>query len=369
MATLIVKATEKCNSNCYYCDVVRKKHTGNSMSLEILETIFLRINEFLKCQIEEEVELLWHGGEPLLLGPEYFRSALDLQETHCPETKTRIRHSMQTNLTLFSEAYVDIFRKMGITAVGTSYDPEPHVRGPGKEIDSAAYNRMFMEGLGVLEKHGFGWGMIYVVTKKSLARPLDVFFFLTNLQLTGGINLNPVLIYDDQRKDIAITPEEYVDFLGAIFPYWWPYRERYPHVEPYKSLVDNIIEGKTTLTCMDSGECTYHHINVAPDGETSQCGRSADWELLRYGNIKERSLAEILHDKQREQLEKRVQELRNMGCKGCRFWELCHGGCPLDAYSQHQSFMYKSEWCEARKGFIEKYFEPITGTRFEPKNR
>jgi uncharacterized protein len=261
---------------------------------------------------------------------------------------------------------VEVFHGLGIRSVGTSYDPEPHVRGPGEEIDSDKYNKMFMQGISLLERKGFGWGIIYVVTKKSLSKPLEVFFFLTNLKLTGGVNLNPVLIYDEQRKDIAITPEEYVEFLGAIFPSWWKHRNRYYDIEPFKSLVDNIIDGKMSLSCVDSGDCTYHHMNLAPDGETSQCGRSADWNLLQYGNIQDRSLSEILHDKQRDELKRRVEILRDSACRDCRFWNLCHGGCPLDAYAQHQSFMHKSEWCEAKREFIRNYFEPITGVRYHP---
>jgi len=369
MATVILKATEKCNSNCYYCDVVRKQETGTSMPLDILELAFIRFDSYLKSYPEERIDILWHGGEPLLLGAEYYRSAIELQEQHCPETKSRIKHSVQTNLTCFTEDFVDIFRKLGITAVGTSFDPEPNMRGPGRKIDSQKYNKRFINALSILEGHGFGWGMIYVVTKKSLLRPLDVFFFLTNLKLTGGVNFNPVLIYDEERKDVAITPAEYVEFLGAIFPYWWKNRHRYPDIEPFKSLVKNIIDGHRSLGCVDSGSCTYHHINLAPDGETSQCGRSADWGLLPYGNIKDRSIEEILGDGQRRQLADRVEYLRDNDCDGCRFWDLCHGGCPLDAYSKHSDFMYKSEWCGAKKGFIEKYFEPITGAKFKPREK
>jgi len=367
MATIILKASEQCNSNCVYCDVVFKQHAGADMPLEVLEQVFFRANEFLLACPEERVELLWHGGEPLILGPDYYREALRLQRHHCPETRGRIEHSIQSNLTLFSEAFVGIFRELGITAVGTSYDPEPHMRGPGKKIDSDTYNKLFMAGLSLIEKYGFGWGMIYVVTKKSLGRPLEVFSFLTNLNLRGGISFNPVLIYDEQRQDLSITPEEYVEFLGAIFPTWWQHRQRYPDVSPFKMLVDNIIHGKMSLGCADSGNCSHGYINVAPDGDTSQCGRSADWGLLSYGNISERTFAEILRDKQRDQLSQRNEILPQGECQGCRFWDLCHGGCPLDAYSQHHSFMHKSEWCEAKRGFIEKYFEPVTGARYESK--
>jgi len=338
------------------------------MSLGVMEITLLRVNEYLKACPDEIMEILWHGGEPLLLGPGYYRSAIELQHKHCADTRNRIKHSIQTNLTCFTEEFVDVLRELGMNAVGTSYDPEPHIRGIGKGINSDLYNKKFMNSLRILERNGFGWGMIYVVTKKSLSKPLDVFNFLTNLSLKGGFNMNPVLIYDDERKDVAITPEEYVEFLGSIFPTWWRYRERYPDVEPFKSLVNTIINGHLSLGCVESGDCTYHHINVAPDGETSQCGRSADWGLLQYGNIREKTLAEILRDKQRDQLDTRLQKLKDKDCKGCRFWEICHGGCPLDAYSKHKSFMYKSEWCEARRGFIKKYFEPVTGAKYTPQD-
>ena len=132
-------------------------------------------------------------------------------------------------------------------------------------------------------------------------------------------------------------------------------------------LFDSIIQGNLSLGCADSGACSYDYINVAPNGDASQCGRSADWGLLDYGNIRDRTFAEILKDKQRDQLAERNRILPIGECQGCRFWDLCHGGCPLDAYAKHDGFLHKSEWCEAKRGFIEKYFEPVTGVRYEPQ--
>lgn len=368
MATIILKATEKCNSNCYYCDVVRKKNTGQSMSLAILEKLYYRINEYLTANKKETVDILWHGGEPLILGHEYFRQAIDLQEKYLVDTKERVKQSIQTNLTCMTNDYVEIFKGLGINAVGTSYDPEPHMRGPGKDIDTLKYNEAFLKALNILEKNGIGWGIIYVVTKKSIEKPLEVFNFLTNLLLTGGINFNPVLIYDKQRKDVAITAKEFVDFLGTIFPVWWENRTRYPDIEPFKSYVKNIVDGDISLSCIDSGACTYNHINIAPNGDASQCGRSSDWGLLDYGNIQDFTLTEIIKNHQRKELDERYNKIKDTDCKDCRFWEICHGGCPLDSWSVHKDFNFKSEWCQAKKGFLQKYFEPITGVTFNSVN-
>jgi radical SAM protein with 4Fe4S-binding SPASM domain len=364
MATVILKVTEKCNARCYYCDVVRKPGTGHTMSRDVLEQLFVRAGEYLRDHPGESLNVLWHGGEPLLVGPDYFDLAAEFQTRYCPDGGKRLRHSIQTNLTAFKREFIAPFRRLGIGAVGTSYDPAPNIRGLGRRCDSDLYNRRFLRALRLLEENGIGYGLIYVVTKRSLERPIEVFHFLANLVPSGGFNMNPVLIYDEDRRDIAVTPAEYVDFLGAIFPGWWKTRERYPNVEPFKSLVDTIIHDRVSLGCVDSGRCTYHHINVAPDGDTSQCGRSADWGLLSYGNLRDRTLDEILANAQRDELAARVAHLRESECRGCRFWGLCHGGCPLDAWSRHKSFMHKTEWCEARRGFIERHFEPVTGSRY-----
>jgi uncharacterized protein len=366
MATIILKVTDKCNSNCIYCDSVFKRAHAKSMHQETLEFAFIRMNSFLESCTDEKITLIWHGGEPLLQGAGFYQAAFDMQENICRHTKSRIEHCIQSNLTLFTEDFVDVFRKLNISQIGTSYDPHPHVRGPGERIASEEYNQMFMQGIRLLERQGFEWGVIYVVTKMSLSNALDIFFFLTNLRPDGGINLNPVLIYDEQRTDIAVTPQEYADFLGAIFPTWWRHRNRYPNFEPFRSLSRCIIDKKLSLACIDSGSCAHNHVHISPDGEASQCGRSSDWDLLQYGNIRERTLQEIFHDSQRMHLMQRGDFLRKTECRDCRFWMICHGGCPLDAYSTHKNYMHKSEWCEMKKTFIEKYFEPVTGVVFEP---
>jgi len=372
MATVIFKPTEACNARCVYCDVVHKPQHSKirRMPLETLELFFRRINELLVERPTEEMDVVWHGGEPFLLGPEYFTRALEFQERHCAGTKKRIRHSIQSNLTLFSRELAQILKKLGIKTIGSSYEPIADVRGLGKRRDWKRYNRQFMDAVALLEEEGLNWGVIYVVTRLALERPLEIFNFLANFSPRGAFMLNPVLVYERDLPQIKITPQEYVEFLGAIFPEWWRRRSELPTVEPFASLVRNLVEGENSLMCSDSGSCAYHHINLLPDGSLSHCGRSADWGLLDYGSIFERSFAQVLADPQREVLVQRNSVLPQTECKGCRFWEICHGGCPLDAWSAERSFMHKSEWCYAKRGFIEKYLEPlVNGAPAKPEQQ
>jgi len=365
MKTIIFKATDLCNSNCIYCHAVRKEDASiKIMPLDVLEQFFIRADEFLRKDPEETLKIIWHGGEPLMLGPDYFYRALEFKRRHCRETGGRISFDMQSNLTLFSREYVDVLREMNIQSFGTSFELLPGIRGRGGKEGSDRYNRQFIEALSLLEEEGFSWGIIYVVTKPALKEHLLLFRALTNFVPTASVMFNPVTFYRERPDEIAITAEEFVDFLGAIFPEWWRHRDRYPGVDPFKSLVENIMEGSDSLICVDSGRCADTHLSVTPDGTIWQCGRSSDWGLMRYGSILDHSLPEIMNHPGKELLRKRTARLREGECGGCRFWDICHGGCPLDALAENGSVMHKSPWCWAKKGLIENYFEPVTGLRY-----
>jgi|GEM_PF-337551 len=367
MTTMIFKPTEACNGNCIYCDVVRKEVTGdNTLSLERLELLFVRINEFLEARPQERFQLIWHGGEPLILGPDYYEKAYRFQETHCADTKGRISHEIQSNMTLFSPKFVEIFKKLGITKVSTSYDPIPNIRGLGKTIDSEAYNKNFLKGIRALEEAGLNWAMIYVVTRFSLEKPLDLFYFLTNFTPDGSVMFNPVYFFERQPMDLAITPDEFVDFLGEIFKVWWPHRDRYPTIQPFYSLVRTIVEGQPSLICGESGACADTHISLGPSGTLSQCGRSSDWNLIKLGSLDDTTLEEAFAAEGKQTLRDRQSVVCEGDCAVCRFWDICHGGCPLDAMADTGSFMNKSPLCVVKRRFIEEYLEPITGVRYEP---
>jgi radical SAM protein with 4Fe4S-binding SPASM domain len=361
MATLILKPTEACNAACAYCEVDRKGwRTTKIMPLDILELLFVRIDEFLEERQSERLEIVWHGGEPLLLDAEYFEKARAFQQKHCAATLGRIRHTIQTNLTLLSPSHIEALRKLGMASVGTSYDPVAGVRLLKKGEDSSGYNRRFLDAVALLERERFRWGVI-CVTKLSLERPLDIFYFMTNLAPDGGVMFNPVNVEKPEHDYLKISAEEFADFLGAIFPVWWEHRDRYPRVEPFRSLTGALLEKKQNYYCADGGNCANTHFNLGPEGQWSHCGRSADWGLLDYGSIFDRSVSQVFSDAARDELRRRNEVLSGGECRDCKWWSVCHGGCPLDGAMGSGTLMGKTDWCRSKRDFIENYFVPIAG--------
>lgn len=359
MAVIIFKPSEVCNSNCLYCGVV-EKHRKVVMDYDLLETVFRNMNDYLTAKPGETIHLTWHGGEPCMLGVEYFRKALELQEKHCSRTKGRITHLLQSNLTIITQELIDVFKDMGIDRIGTSFEPLPNIRGFGPERDSDAYNRAFFKGVELLEKNGMVWGFIYVVHKRSLDKPIELFYYLTNMNPKAQPTFNQIYLYQEDKHKLAITPEEYADFLGALLPLYWENRNLYTDLKPVSSFI-NVIEGRGAMMCDYSGICSHNWMYIGPEGEASHCGRAGDFGFIDYGNIKTRTMIEIMNDKQRDLFKNRQKLLAEGECNGCRLWGMCHGGCPLDAYSAYGDFLRATPNCPGIKRLVENYIEPLTG--------
>ena len=80
------------------------------MDFELLELLFIRMNKYLVGHPLETITFTWHGGEVCLLGSDYFNTAIRLQEKHCPDTRSRINHQVQSNLTLINQDIIDAFK-------------------------------------------------------------------------------------------------------------------------------------------------------------------------------------------------------------------------------------------------------------------
>jgi uncharacterized protein len=362
MAVLIFKAIEKCNSNCLYCDTITN-HQQAVMGFDKLEVVFQRINEYLLAEPEESLTFTWHGGEVCLLGAAYIRQAKDFQDQHCPQTKDRIHHEIQSNLTLLTEDLAQAFAEIGITGFGTSFEPLPNIRGFGAKRDSDAYNKAFFRSITYLNERKISWGIIYVVHKQSLGKGMEIWNYLNNLNPNSTPSFVMMRSYNDASHDVAITEEEYVEFLGEIFPHYWKHRSRYGSCRPFNLFIDTILDGRNPPLCESAGACAHRWLFIGPEGEYGHCGISGDYRVFQYGEITTRSIQEVLDEPTRHEIAARQQKLPEGDCKDCRFWGMCHGGCPVGAFLMHQDLDHAAPSCKVTKLFGEKYFEPITGAK------
>lgn len=359
MAVIIFKAIEYCNSNCIYCSVI-KKDEGHTMSYDQLETVFIRLNEYLEESPTEEIKFTWHGGEATLLGHEYFRKALELQNLHCRKTKDRIQHLIQSNMTCITQELIDVFKELGITSIGSSYDPIEGIRGLGQDRDSKRYKELFFKGVELVEQNGLNWGVIYVVHRRSLKDPVGLFNHLSNLNLKTSPVFNCVYLYGGDEHNLSVTPIEFADFLGALVPIYLSNPKRYQGVKPVSMFIDALTK-RGGLVCDYSGKCADKWLYIGPTGDLSHCGRSGDERVVNYGNIDNTLLVKAFKDPYRQKINERQIYLKNNECIECKYWGICHGGCPMDALNMTGNIMNRSLSCEMVKHLMSKYVEPLMG--------
>jgi uncharacterized protein len=366
MLTLIVKATEYCNANCVYCAVRDKEQKKERMSMEMLRLLIERCREYLERDPSRRVTTTWHGGEPALMGTDFYRAVRELQGELLGDDAPRLGHAMQSNITLMDDEIVRSLKALGIQSVGTSYDPTPGIRGLGPTCDSAAYTREFFRGLEVLHRNQMGAGVIFVVTSLVVDRPVESMIFLGNLlgnRFRGHFRLNPLYLEGEASKDVnrglGITPEQFGHFMGKAYEYWVPRRHLLSQVAPFSGLFRAVCGEPGMLSCEEAGVCGNTHLSISAVGEVFQCGRAMDNGALHYGNIKEKSFDELFEHPVKRALIGRSSTLRDGACKTCELWDYCHGGCPVDSFIYHQDWQHKTYFCRAKEVFLAEYVLPI----------
>jgi uncharacterized protein len=338
------------------------------MDYELLEVVFKRMNEFLIKHPDEKLEFLWHGGELCLLGADYFNKAREIQNKTCPETSDRIHHSIQSNLTLINQDIINAFKNMGINQVGTSYDMYSQIRGIGANRDTKKYNELFFTGLELLRENNMLGSVIYVVHKKALSAPIDIFYHLCNIFYDSSVQFNIIHIYGEDKHELKITDEEFAHFIGIIFQEWWKYKYTLPQMSSFRDYYYVLADKQFHASCVKTGTCAYRWLYIDPLGKAKHCCEG-DFGHPGYGYIQKNTLEELYHHNFRNQILDRHYTLPQNECKGCRFWGVCHGGCAWNAKNYHNNFHTPNN-CKATKVFLEQYFEPVTGLRFNlpPKN-
>ncbi|HET8638461.1 MAG TPA: radical SAM protein, partial [Acidobacteriaceae bacterium] len=170
-----------CNLDCKYCFYLEKEnlYPGErnwAMSPEVLESY---IRQYIQAQTAPTITFAWQGGEPTLLGIDYFRRIVELQRKYADGRN--IANVLQTNGVLLNDHWAE-FLAANRFLVGISID------GPRELHDCYRVNKggrptfdSVMAGIGHLKKHGVDFNTLTVVNRKNSYHPLEVYRFLREI--------------------------------------------------------------------------------------------------------------------------------------------------------------------------------------------
>ncbi|MDE5607818.1 MAG: radical SAM protein [Muribaculaceae bacterium] len=352
---IILKPTLNCNLRCRYCYLKESSKRGNAFDVDFAKSILRQVKENLPRY--RKIKILWHGGEPLLWGLDNFKEILPYIDNEFHDREYKI--SIQTNLTLINNDFINLFKKHHVN-VSLSLD------GPNDIHDS---QRQTLRGLGtfdtVLNKikictnAGLKLGCITVGTRKHIGRVRELYDLMSELGL--DFKFNPIFKGGEAQNNIeelGISPAEYASMVIELFDLWFYDDRSRISSSFFTDIASSIISKKKCTHCLLSYNCQDNIIAVSPSGDVVPCGRFCDEDLIEYsyGNLHSDSLANILATIRTTKTYNRAEYIADSDCCSCHFYNICYGGCMYDGFLKSGDFRSKTFLCGAYK----KIFKHIT---------
>ena len=377
-SVMVKTAGPVCNLDCDYCYYLEKDalYPGKKFNLssfrmneEVLEKL---IRDFITSQPQQTIEFVWHGGEPTLLGIEYFRKAITLQKKYAGEKE--ILNSFQTNGTLITDEWAEFLAEnhflCGLSIDGLKKFHDNHRRFPNGQ---GSWEKV-VECARLFRKHGVEFNTMSVVNASNSKEPATVYEFLKSIgsrfmqftPIAERIALdpaNPLSIVDNRYNKATAVMEENVsatdwgNFLCRIFDIWVKNDVGTYFVNYFDSTLA-AYAGQYPSLCSMAPYCGCS-LAVEHNGDVYTCDHFV-FEDYKLGNIFEKNIAEMAKSDQQLFFEQRKQDTLSRQCRNCPFIKACGGDCPKNRFVKNEDGESVSCLCEGFRMFFNhtrKHFE------------
>ena len=313
--SILVKPTCDCNINCDYCfALAERKRNGNEvMTHELVEHIAKLSDEHA-----EEVQWIWHGGEPTLVGPKWYR---DLQYIFFNRYNTRFHQKMQSNGTLIDDEWINLLKDYDI-AMGISFDAFCQ--------ESRTSKGNVLSNIQKIEASGEGVGVITVITNKNYTRLIELYeYFKSRLHCHPSFNQ----VFDinrDNKAGFGVKLKDYEAAFQSYYRYWLIDASENARAERSAMTFTKHVIGDREHICTNT-DCRLAWLGISPTGEVFPCDRQFN-ENYMLGKITEYSSIQSVYegDKFRSYYYE-VEERFTKYCNSCGYGDYCQGGCNANA--------------------------------------
>ncbi len=323
---VILKVTESCNLKCKYCYNGTEQLKKGFLSLEKFEK-FLKV---LKTGYDR-IHIIWHGGEPLLIGIDYFRRALDVERKVFINDSVIIENSVQTNGTLIDKEWIRLFKEHNIK-VGISFD--------GVENDKyRAQSEKVLSSMKALKEAGLSFGCNAVVADDDYSLKDNYEFFKSQ-----GVSFDfSMVINEGNAKDkLSLTSVSFADKMIKLFDEWI-YDTKGVSVRTFATYLAVASGGRYRICSMCS--CHMKYLSVFPDGTVYNCGRT-NLQKYPFGKIDDfNSVNDVFSSKGALDLISGSIKRREKCKQSCELFSVCAGGCSDIAISENGLENIPANYC------------------------
>lgn len=332
-----------CNLDCKYCFYLEKESLYPNvnkwaMSADVLESY---IRQYIETHDTQVVNFAWQGGEPTLLGVEYFRNLVRIQKRYA--NGKRIQNAFQTNGVLLNDAWAALFKENEFL-IGISIDGprELHDRYRVDKGGQPTFDKV-ARGIETLKRNGVEFNTLTTVHAGNADHPLEVYRFLKE-HGSGYMQFIPIveriahqvtcdglqLISPDfngaaRVAPWSVEPRQFGRFLCAIFDEW----VRRDVGRYYVQLFDVSLE---MWTGMEASLCVFRRqcgaaLAIEHSGDLYSCDHFV-YPKNRLGNIMESPLEALVDSPQQHAFGEAKETTLPKYCRECDVRFACNGECP-----------------------------------------
>ena len=346
-----------CNLDCHYCYYLDKAeiYGGHEpkMSYEMLETT---IREYIRANDVEEVTFNWHGGEPLVLGLDFYKKAVELERKYADGKK--IFNTLQTNGTLINYDTAEFFRDNNFL-IGVSIDGPKDIHDKFRK-DKGGFPTFdkVIKGIGILQRCGVQFNTMSTINKASEGRGLETYQFLKHIG-SSFMQFMPVVEHVKYPVDAAgrslkkmrpyivdpatdgaelarwsVSSVGFGKFMCDIFDYW----VRNDVGRYFVNLFDATLANHCNVmpgTCVYAKVCGGNSI-IEHNGDIYPCDHFV-YPKYRLGNISENSLREMMTSSEQIKFGLDKRGMLPSKCLRCKYEYLCHGECPKHRFNRTEN--------------------------------
>jgi uncharacterized protein len=350
----------KCNLNCAYCFFLKKERLYPGavfhMSDEIHEAY---IRQVLEAHQTPRVTVAWQGGEPTLMGLDFFRRSIELQEKY-RKPGTHIENTFQTNGVLLNDEWCRFFQENGFL-IGLSVDGprELHDFYRKDKGGEGTFNRV-MKAARLLQEYKVEFNILCAVNRKNADHPLEVYRFFKDelgaqylqfipiVEKDDDCDFNPTLdttslgcvspplrvrggrgSYAIRVTDRSVLPDQWGRFLIKIFDEWVKRDVGRTFVLNFDGALAGWLGMSGTL-CIFGPTCGLG-MALEHNGDLYSCDHFVEPDYY-LGNILETPMIDLVTSDKQRRFGQDKRDTLPQCCRNCEFLSICNGECPKNRF-------------------------------------
>lgn len=353
ISVLVKPSSSSCNLRCKYCfyhDVASNRDVQNfgMMDLDTLEIIIKRVLDIG----EHFVSFMFQGGEPTLVGLDFFRKLVVLQNKYNIKN-IKIMNSIQTNGLLIDEEWAKFLMDNNFL-VGLSLDGAKDIHDLNRiDLRGKGSHKEVEKTVRLLNRFKVEYNILCVVTN-NVARHTEKVYKYYSKKGFNYLQFIPCLDELDEKtikNPYSLSPEMYGNFLKRLFDLWYQdyLNENRISIRMFDNII-SVLRGYVPESCDMRGSCSPN-IVIESNGSVYPCDFYVidKWKL---GNIKDDNILDIYSQKRVLEFLEVSKDISNR-CSVCEYFFVCKGGCRRHYEPIGVNREDKNYFCNAYKEFYE----------------